>query len=115
MKMISRKWKKPLTLFLLWALCAVPLTAYADPDALFAEGDKFGRRTLERGDRVTVFWATPKATVKAASPGDWLMGTMSFGKDESGLTGSGKRPDGFPLRLAVSKPATSDSIPATRR
>jgi len=29
--MISRKWKKPLTLFLLWALCAVPLTAYADP------------------------------------------------------------------------------------
>jgi thiol-disulfide isomerase/thioredoxin len=31
MKMISRKWEKLLVLFLLWALCAVPLTVYADP------------------------------------------------------------------------------------
>jgi thiol-disulfide isomerase/thioredoxin len=31
MNMISRKWKKLLALLLLWVLCAVPLTAYADP------------------------------------------------------------------------------------
>ena len=88
---------------------SISVGIYADPDDLVEGGSKFGTKTLKRGERTTLFFETPKTFPKNAKPGDLLLGTVTYGKTDEALTGSGKRPDGFDISYVIPPAKVNDS------
>ena len=98
--LLDRKLSKPIS-----------ISAHADPDGVTNGGSKLTSRRLPRGDRIPVFLATPASLPKFVRPGDVLIGTISYGKEEKQLDGSEQRPDGFPVRVVVPPNAKPETPP----
>lgn len=88
---------------------AVNVATLSDPDQVFT-GGKFGTRTLEPGERVALYLASPApdALPKEAKPGDTLLGTVNYAKLDDRLPGEGAKPGGYPLVLHVPPAATAE-------
>ncbi|MCH7725669.1 MAG: S8 family serine peptidase, partial [Planctomycetes bacterium] len=100
--LLDRKLAKPIT-----------LRVFSDPDAVVGGGATFAARTIQRGERVPVYVATPSSYPKFAKPGDLLLGEITFGEAVEDLQGAGKRPSGWPVRCVVPPPAAKATTSKT--
>ncbi|TYZ58696.1 hypothetical protein PybrP1_007836 [[Pythium] brassicae (nom. inval.)] len=80
---------------------AAPVFAHPDDAAL--GGKPLETKSLPVHTLVPVFVGEPAfdKLPAGAAPGDLLSGTMFFGKKNGGVSGSGRRPGGFPIAYVV--------------
>ena len=81
---------------------AVDLAAYTTQEARM-NGDAMKKRNLRKGTCATVILAEPARSKlpKECKSGDILKGTVTYEAGSSELSGSGKRPGGYPIRFVV--------------
>jgi len=79
---------------------AVTLDAYATHKDMVMKGKKFGRRSLPQGNMASAHLSLP-STPKGVKEGDILKGKISYESSDSGLPGSGKRPGGWDITVAI--------------
>jgi tripeptidyl-peptidase-2 len=88
----------------------VSIGVFAHPDAAYDGRPMFGA-TLDRGERLPLYLGNPSRSSlpKFASPGDLLLGSISYGKKGDETGGAGQRPGGYPLSYLVPPPVKSES------
>ncbi len=81
---------------------AISLGVHPTGEAALVGRSDFEDRTLLAGESAAVFLSAIKGKLpKSASPGDELIGTISYGAPDALEAGPGKRPEGFPVRYLV--------------
>jgi tripeptidyl-peptidase-2 len=95
----------------------ISLAAYASrEDLLIGAKRTMKKRNLSRGSQAAVFFSEPPTSKlpSGCKPGDILLGSSSYGSDESTLLGAGNRPGGFPVSYTagpkMDKPADPEPI-----
>jgi tripeptidyl-peptidase-2 len=93
----------------------ISLSFHRDAAAAMEDRDPFGTRRLAAGEtaRLVIAVPGPDALPEEAKEGDILLGSVTFGESDTSLSGSGRRPGGYPVTMAVPpSPATPEDSDA---
>ena len=105
---------KDLAMWIDRSISAIPLSIYPSKEALVLGTGTVKKRILRKQQSMALFICEPLVSKipSSAKPGDILYGEFTVGAGEESLSGSGKRPGGFPIRYIVGpKPQKPPSDP----
>lgn len=91
----------------------IALKCYRDPDDIIRTAGFYGTRTLFQGGRAILYIATPDFP-KSVSPGDVLLGSITYAITDGVNPGAGDRPGGYPVCCVVPPKAQEEKKPEAK-